>query len=178
MTAAAKIMETLKKNHLIMARTGKVKDFSETGIRMNTRTRLVSVALGSKCKFKRVFEHNHGNKENLQGRQKWCPGSDHSNNDHLDSCLRLNLFSYWNCSCPSKLWEDYPRQCNRLPYFNRSRLGGRQEMQRWAVSVPTVELSSRIFTRHRNRVCVTNPNMCPPPTSALTEALVTGCPIH
>lgn len=63
MTAAVKIMETLKKNHLIMASTGKVKDFSETGIRMNTRTRLASVALGSKCKFKRVFEHNHGNKE-------------------------------------------------------------------------------------------------------------------
>lgn len=61
-------MEALKNNYSIMARTGKVKDFSETCIRMNTRPRFTSVALGSKCKFKTAFEHNHENKENLQGR--------------------------------------------------------------------------------------------------------------
>lgn len=32
MTAAAKIMEALKNNYSIMARTGKVKDLSETCI--------------------------------------------------------------------------------------------------------------------------------------------------
>lgn len=160
MTAAPKIMETLKNRYLIMARTGKVKEFSEMGIRMNTRTRLASVALGSKCKFKRVSEHNHRNKENLQGRQKRWPESDHSNNDHLDSCLRLSLVLYWNCSCPSKLREDYTRQSNGLLYFNRSRLGGPQEMQWWAVPVPTAELSSGIFTRHRNRVYVSLTPTC------------------
>lgn len=61
-------MEELENNYFLMARTGKVKDFSETCIRISARLRLTSVALESKCKFKTAFEHNHEYKENLQSR--------------------------------------------------------------------------------------------------------------
>lgn len=49
---------------------------------------------------------------------------------------------------------------NRLLYSNRSRLGNRQEVQSWAAPVPTAELGSGIFAKHRNWVCVSLTPTC------------------
>lgn len=51
-------------------------------------------------------------------------------------------------------------QCNRLLYSSRSRLEDRQKTERWAAPVPTAELSSGIFAKHRNWVYMSLTPIC------------------